>query len=141
VAIVAEGRVRSSGRIEARPDALNIAAPTQMTQDTPQQRAAQITAEIATLGFCLPGTLSARYLRCGNPRCRYRDTDRDQRHGPYLYWTRKAAGKTASKLLSAEQAERYRPWLENGKRLRALVRELEALSIRAAQHAEGWGEK
>ncbi len=77
----------------------------------------------------------------GNPRCRCRDTDRDQRHGPYLYWTRKAAGKTASKLLSAEQAERYRPWLENGKRLRALVRELEALSIRAAQHAEGWGEK
>ncbi len=114
-----------------------------MTQDThqPEQRAAQITAEIASLGFCLPGTLSARRLRCGNPRCRCRDTDHDQRHGPYMYWTRKVAGKTNSKLLSAEQAERYRPWLDNAKRLRALVRELEALSIRAAQRAEGWGEK
>ena len=104
-----------------------------------EQRRAQIGAEIAALGFCLPGTLSARRLRCGNPRCRCRDEHRDQRHGPYLYWTRKVSGKTASKLLSAEQAERYRPWLDNDKRLHDLVRELETLSIRAAQHAEGWG--
>ncbi|MDQ3612391.1 MAG: hypothetical protein M4D85_12475 [Actinomycetota bacterium] len=107
----------------------------------PQQRAAQIHAEIAKLGPCLPGTISARLLRCGNPRCRCRDTDRDQRHGPYHYWTRKIAGKTASKLLSPEQAERYRPWLANDKRLHDLVRELEALTIQAAHKAEGWGEK
>ena len=106
-----------------------------------EQRAAQIHAEIAKLGPCLPGTISARLLRCGNPRCRCRDTDRDQRHGPYHYWTRKVSGKTASKLLSPEQAERYRPWLVNDKRLHDLVRELEALSIRAAEQAEGWGEK
>ncbi len=114
-----------------------------MTEHTHQheQRRAQIHAEIAALGLCLPGTLSARRLRCGNPRCRCRNTDRDQRHGPYHYWTRKASGKTASKLLSPEQAERYRPWLDNDKRLHHLVRELETLSIQAAQHAEGWGEK
>jgi len=111
-----------------------------MTEPT-EQRAAQIAAEIAAIGFCLPGTLSSRMLRCGNPRCRCRDTDTDQRHGPYLYWTRKISGKTASKLLSPEQAERYRPWLANDKRLHDLVRELEALSIQAAEQAEGWGEK
>jgi hypothetical protein len=107
----------------------------------PHQRVAQIHAEIAALGLCLPGTISARLLRCGNPRCRCRDTDRDQRHGPYLYWTRKISGKTASKLLSPEQAERYRPWLANDKRLHHLVRELEALSIQTAAQAEGWGEQ
>jgi len=114
-----------------------------MTHHTPQpeQRAAQIAAAIAALGPCLPGTISTRYLRCGNPRCRCRDTDRDQRHGPYHYWTRKVTGKTASRLLSPEQAERYRPWLANDKRLHELVRELEALAIQAAQHAEGWGQK
>lgn len=109
--------------------------------EQPNQRAAQIHAEIAALGPCLPGTISARRLRCGNPRCRCRDTERDQRHGPYLYWTRKVAGKTASRLLSPEQAERYRPWLANDKRLHDLVRELETLTIQAAEHAEGWGEK
>jgi hypothetical protein len=106
-----------------------------------EQRRSQIHAEIAALGPCLPGTISARHLRCGNPRCRCRDTDSDQRHGPYHYWTRKVAGKTASRLLSTEQAERYQPWLDNDKRLHDLIRELEALSIQTAQHAEGWGEK
>ncbi len=115
----------------------------QMTRqdDQYEQQAARICAEIAALGPCLPGTISARLLRCGNPGCRCRDTDRDQRHGPYRYWTRKIAGKTASRLLSPEQAERYAPWLENDKRLHALARELEALAIRAAEQAEGWGEK
>ncbi len=114
-----------------------------MTQDTDphQQLRTQIHAAIAALGPCLPGTISARRLRCGNPRCRCRDETHDQRHGPYHYWTRKISGKTASKLLSPQQAERYRPWLQNDKRLHDLVRELETLSIRAAQQAEGWGEK
>ncbi len=58
---------------------------------------------------------------------------------PYLYWTRKVSAKNTSKLLTPEQADRYRPWLQNDKRLHILVRELEALAIRAAQAAEGWG--
>jgi hypothetical protein len=112
-----------------------------MSENADPQHAAQIHAEITTLGPCLPGTISARRLRCGNPRCRCRDQHSDQRHGPYLYWTRKVSGKTASKLLSPEQADRYRPWLQNDKRLHELVRALEALAIRAAHDAEGWGEK
>lgn len=117
--------------------------PNEMSQhpDQLERRRTQIHAEIAALGPCLPGTISARRLRCGNQRCRCHDEGRDQRHGPYHYWTRKISGKTASKLLSDQQAERYRPWLENDKRLHALVRELEALTIRAAHQAEGWGEK
>jgi len=112
-----------------------------MSKNPDHKRAAQIHAEIAALGPCLPGTISERWLRCGNPRCRCRDENSDQRHGPYLYWTRKVSAKTASKLLSPEQADRYRPWLQNDKRLHDLVRELETLAIRAAQNTEGWGEK
>ena len=76
-----------------------------------RQRAAQIAAEIAALGPCLPGTISSRMPRCGNPRCRCRATH-------------------------TEQAECYRLWLTNDKHLH----ELEALWIRTAQHAEGWKE-
>ena len=98
-----------------------------MDENPDQQRAAQIHAEITALGPCLPGTISERWLRCGNPRCRCRDPNNDQRHGPYLYWTRKVSAKTASKLLTPAQADRYRPWLQNDKRLHILVRELETL--------------
>ena len=92
------------------------------------------------MGFCLPGSLSTRKLRCGNPRCRCK-ADPPQLHGPYTYWTRKVDGRTVAQLLSAEQLQRYEPWIENDRRLHQLVRELEALSLQAAQQAEGWGQK
>ncbi len=41
--------------------------------ESPEQRQRAIVAEIATLGFSLPGSVSARLLRCGNPRCRCRE--------------------------------------------------------------------
>lgn len=101
------------------------------------QRQHQIMAEMAQLGFCLPGSLVARTSRCGNARCRCH-TDPDRLHGPYLSWTRKVNGKTVTRNLSAAQAERYQPWFDNARRLRQLINELEALSSHVAAKAEGW---
>ncbi|MBA2319004.1 MAG: hypothetical protein H0V93_14680 [Euzebyales bacterium] len=39
------------------------------------------------------------------------------------------------------QDQRYQPWFDNARRLRELVAELEALSLRAAERAEGWPPK
>jgi hypothetical protein len=103
----------------------------------PERRLRELLEQLTELGFCLPGSLSTRKLRCGNPRCRCR-ADPPQLHGPYTYWTRKVAGRTVAQLLSPEQAERYRPWIENDRRLRQLVSELEALATDTAQTAEGW---
>jgi hypothetical protein len=97
----------------------------------------QVVAEIAKLGFCLPGSLVARSSRCGNPNC-HCHTDPGHLHGPYLSWTRKVNGKTVTRNLTAAQAERYRPWFDNAKRLRQLVDELEAFSAGIAAKAEGW---
>jgi len=101
------------------------------------QRQRQIMAEMAELGFCLPGSLVTRTSRCGNPNCRcHRDPNR--LHGPYLSWTRKVNGKTVTRNLSAAQAERYRPWFDNARRLRELINEVEAFSASVAAKAEGW---
>lgn len=104
------------------------------------RRRRQILEEITALGYCLPGSLVDRFSRCGNPICRCH-TDAEYKHGPFRSWTRKVAGKTVTRNLSDEQLERYRPWFENDKRLHALVRELEQLSIGAADQAEGWPPK
>lgn len=103
-------------------------------------RLAALAREIAAIDRALPGTLNVVHNRCGKPRCRCH-ADPPQFHGPYVTWTRKVAGKTVTRRLSAEQVERYRPWLERGRRLRELVRELEELSVRTVEQAEGWGEK
>jgi hypothetical protein len=102
-----------------------------------QARKRQILAEIAKLDFCLPGSLVERTTRCGTPTCRCH-TDPDRRHGPYPSWIRKVRTKSVTRTLSPAQAERYRPWFDNTRRLRELVDELHALAVQAINDAEGW---
>ncbi len=113
-----------------------------MTPPTPEEHRnrQQLLTQIAQLGFCLLGTLTERRTRCSSPGCRCRQ-DPPTLHGPYYSWTRKINGKTVTRTLSAQQAQRYAPWFQDARQLRALTAELEALSLKIAQHAEGWGEK
>jgi hypothetical protein len=108
--------------------------------DAPEQRQHELLDELAALGFCLPGSLSTRHMRCGKPGCRCK-ADPPQLHGPYTYWTRTIHGRTVAQLLTPEQHQRYQPWIENNRRLHQLVKDLEALAVQTAQHAEGWKRK
>jgi hypothetical protein len=102
-----------------------------------KRRQRQLTAEIAKLGFCLPGSLVTRTTRCGTPTCRCH-SDPGQLHGPYPTWIRKVGAKSVTRTLSPAQLERYRPLFDNTKRLRQLVTELEELSTQVVDEAEGW---
>jgi hypothetical protein len=105
-----------------------------------QQALERVRNELNDIGFTLPGTVTERMTRCGKQGCRCK-ADPPQLHGPYIQWTRKIAGKTVSRTLSPQQYERYLPWFDNARRLRELTTELEALSLRTAEHAEGWQPK
>lgn len=98
-----------------------------------ERRRAKITAEIAALGLPLPGSLVERRTRCGNTGCRCH-ADPPQLHGPYWTWTRKVDNKTVTRTLTTEQAERLRPLLNNARRLRELVSELETLALGHIDH-------
>lgn len=100
----------------------------------------RLLSQIAEIGYALPGSLTVRHTRCSSPGCRCR-SEPPALHGPYYSWTRKINNKTVTRLLSAAQAERYTPWFEDARKLRALTAQLEALSLEAAEKAEGWGEK
>jgi hypothetical protein len=108
-----------------------------MASQHARSRKRQILAEIAKLDFCLPGTLVERTTRCSTPTC-HCHSDPDRRHGPYPSWIRKVGAKTVTRTLSTTQAERYRAWFDNTRRLRELVDELEALSVQTINEAEGW---
>jgi predicted nucleic acid-binding OB-fold protein len=94
-------------------------------------------ADIAKIGPCLPGGLVKRTTRCGTASCRCH-SDPGRLHGPYLSWIRKVGSKTVTRNLDARQAERYRSWFENSKRLHELVAELESVSAQIAVEAEQW---
>jgi hypothetical protein len=98
---------------------------------SPQDRAAGIAAELAGLGLALPGTLMQRRVRCGWAGCRCH-ADPPELHGPYWQWTRKRAGRTVSRLVPDDQVANYRQWIDNHRRLRELIAELEDLTLTVA---------
>ena len=100
-------------------------------EPTAAQRAAlaKITAEIAAAaGPALPGTLAVRAYACGKPNCRCH-ADPPRLHGPYAEWTRKIGGKTVTRRLTDAELAEYRPLFDNAKKLRALLAELQNLTL------------
>jgi hypothetical protein len=102
-----------------------------------QTRARQIARQLAGIGFVLPGTLTERLTRCGRPGCRCH-ADPPVLHGPYHQWTRKVAGKTVTRILSDDQLADYQDWFDNQRRLRALITELEAISLAITEADPRW---
>ena len=99
-------------------------------EPTAAQRAARdrIAAELAAAGFALPGTLIIRAYACGKPGCRCH-ADPPRLHGPYAEWTRKIGGKTVTRRLTPAQLAEYQPLFDNAKKLRALLSELQDLTL------------
>jgi len=94
--------------------------------------AQELAAELATVGFISPGSVVSRYTSCGKPGCRCQ-ADPPQRHGPYYQWSRAVAGKTVSRRLNENQAELYRAWIANRKRIDAIITEMEKVSADAGE--------
>ena len=92
----------------------------------------ELAAELATIGFISPGSVVSRYTSCGKPGCRCQ-SDPPQRHGPYYQWSRAVAGKTVSRRLDEREAELYRHWIANRRRLEQIIAKMEQTSASAAE--------
>lgn len=90
-----------------------------------------LLAELGNLGMVLRGSITLRLARCGNPTCRCK-AEPPQLHGPYYVWTRKVAGKTVTATLSPAHAARCQDWSRNMRKLDRIVRQLQAIGLRAA---------
>jgi hypothetical protein len=88
--------------------------------------------QIRRLGFVAPGSVIERYTVCGTPGCRCHG-DPPTRHGPYFQYTRKLDGKTLTRRLTPEQAQRYREWIANRRTLDELTDQMDQLSRRATE--------
>jgi hypothetical protein len=97
-------------------------------------RLSEEMAQVAGAGLALPGTLTQRHTRCGRPGCRC-GADPPRLHGPYWSWTRKVDNKTQTRYLSEDEVGDYAVFFDNAKRLRALLAELETLSLAVVEGA------
>ena len=66
------------------------------------------------------GSVSERYMKCGQSECRCQE-GLQARHGPYYSLTRAQGGQTRSRYLTSEQAALARRQVETGQRFRQQV--------------------
>ena len=80
----------------------------------------QLARRFARIGFLWAGSLTQRYLTCGNPRCACH-SDPDARHGPYIYWSTKKHGKTISRKLPPQEAKILEKWVQNRRNVKETI--------------------
>jgi hypothetical protein len=102
---------------------------------TARRRLADLLAEDEGI---LPGGLIERMTRCGKRNCHCAG-ESPQLHGPYVQWGYSQGRERITRRLSPQQAERYRPAIERGRKLMELLIALDELEVRRVEHAEGWG--
>jgi hypothetical protein len=81
-----------------------------------RQRRRGLVQLLPPAGEVLRGSLVERYVTCGNPSCK---CARGERHGPMWYLTvTLGPGRTTGGIISADQVEQVRHWIENYQRLK-----------------------
>src|SRR3989338_5739897 len=97
-----------------------------------ERRHETLLRKLCGLGLVLRGSIGARMMPCGNPKCRCKG-DPPRLHGPYYLWTRKVAAKTVTVRLTAEQARQFMRWSRNMRQFDSMVKQLQQLGLRAAE--------
>ena len=87
----------------------------------------EVKERIRQVGFICGGSLIERWVTCGNPKCPC-SRDPEKLHGPYYQLSWKEKGKSVSRFLSSEEAALYREWINNRRKLAALIDEMHAIS-------------
>lgn len=94
------------------------------------QQYASAKKRLLTIGFVAEGSLSKRYLTCGNASCRCANNP-DQRHGPYYQLTWKRNGKTIAQFIPPTMAHCYEEWIQNRQLLAKILTDMYSISQKA----------
>jgi hypothetical protein len=107
-----------------------------------RRRQAALAKRLAAIDFIWPGTIQRRTQRCGKANCACQ-TDPAARHGPYISWTTKRAGKTVAKKLSVEEADLLEQWVRNRQKMQEIIKRMNALAKQAlkAISIDHWAEE
>jgi len=88
----------------------------------------QLKAGLAQINDLRPGSLTARFRKCGKPNCHCAQKD-SLGHGPSYSLTHASAGKTITQVIPPGPAvDRTRAQIAEYRRFRKLVQELIAVS-------------
>ena len=101
----------------------------QMGLEELERRQGELKAQLSSVQDMRRGSLVARYRKCGKSSCCCAD-EQHAGHGPSLSLTWQAEGKTRTKIIPVEAAERTKAQIAEFRRFRRLSRELVEISER-----------
>lgn len=88
----------------------------------------QLKSQLSQIGEMRPGSLTARFRKCGKPSCHCAKKSA-KGHGPSYSLTHAVAGRTVTRIVPAGSAvERTRQQVEEYHRFRQLVQQLISVS-------------
>lgn len=90
----------------------------------------KLIKQIHGVGFVIKGSIGTVYYKCGYKNC-ICNKDKSKRHGPYYVLTKKEKGKTISKKISKKQVEVCKTYIENNKKLKAIIDKMRTLSSKS----------
>lgn len=104
-----------------------MTSPSELSELTRTRR--HIQDQLAALGDLRPGSLTARYRKCGKPTCHCAN-EGDPGHGPSWSLTWAVEGKTRTRIIPAGAVEQTQAQIAEYRRARTLTRELFEVSTR-----------
>ena len=96
------------------------------------RRHRELAAQIAEVGIVAAGSVTRRFTRCTSVGCRC-TAEPPTPHGPYWQWTAKVNGKTVTKRLTEREAQLYKEWIGNDRRIRALLDQIRKVDAKATE--------
>ena len=103
---------------------------------TTEREYRRLKRQILELGWARPGSVTRRFMPCGQPTCRCMAKP-PQLHGPYIQWSHKIGGKTVSLRITETQARLTLEWAANYKQLKKLLRRMEQVAFRETDRILG----
>jgi hypothetical protein len=101
-----------------------------------RRQRARLARRLGRGGALLKGSLAVRWVRCGRPSCR---CAAGERHGPYLYVSVFAGGKTRSVYVPRRWEKEVRRWVANVRAVEADVAAITRLSAAWLRRAAAAG--
>jgi hypothetical protein len=75
----------------------------------------KLMTQLQELGVMLTGRLRTVYKSCGKENCKCVSKNKDDLHGPYLYWDRLVNGKLSGSSINPKKKKFYQKAIQNRK--------------------------
>jgi hypothetical protein len=98
-----------------------------------EKKILSIKKQLLNLGDMHPGSLTEQLNICGNPKCKCKDPENPQKHGPYYNLSFVLKGKSTSRFIKSADVAEIKKQVANYKKFKVLIEEWKTVAAELAK--------